>query len=217
MNVFTAIATVVNKPELRYTSNNQTPIATLKLTIKEYGEGEITIDANAWGKFGEEAASTWGPGTVLIVGGALNVIQSEKNGLKTSNPCLNISSAQILTTEAVPFCQVVIAGNVGQDVDARHFESGKNNAKTSLAVRRSAKDTDWFALEAWGKTAVTMDQYVTKGSKIGVVGSLKIETWTDKATQVERSKPVIKVDRIEFLGSKREEGYVESRVTSDDF
>lgn len=35
-------------------------------------------------------------------------------------------------------------------------------------------------------------------------GALKIETWSDRATGANRSKPVIKVDRLDLLGSKRD-------------
>jgi single-strand DNA-binding protein len=38
---------------------------------------------------------------------------------------------------------------------------------------------------------------------IGVQGSLKIETWSDNKAS-NRSKPVIKVDRLDLLGSKQD-------------
>jgi single-strand DNA-binding protein len=46
--------------------------------------------------------------------------------------------------------------------------------------------------------------YVKKGSLIGIQGSLKIETWNDRNSGASRSKPVIRVDRMELLGSKRD-------------
>lgn len=59
-------------------------------------------------------------------------------------------------------------------------------------------------MELWGKTAEVAANYVRKGSLIGVQGSLKIETWSDRATGANRSKPVIKVERMDLLGSKRD-------------
>ncbi len=44
-----------------------------------------------------------------------------------------------------------------------------------------------------------------KGKLIGVQGSLKIDRWNDRTTGAERTSPVIRVDRFEFLGSKRDE------------
>ncbi|HBB31373.1 MAG TPA: single-stranded DNA-binding protein [Cyanobacteria bacterium UBA8803] len=46
--------------------------------------------------------------------------------------------------------------------------------------------------------------YVHKGTLIGVQGALKIETWSDRVTGANRSKPVIKVERLDLLGSKRD-------------
>ena len=55
-----------------------------------------------------------------------------------------------------------------------------------------------------GKTAETAGNYVRKGSLIGVTGSLKFEHWQDRNSGSNRSKPVIRVDRLELLGSKRD-------------
>jgi single-strand DNA-binding protein len=45
---------------------------------------------------------------------------------------------------------------------------------------------------------------VRKGSLLGIIGSFKLDRWTDRATGEDRSKPVIRVDRLELLGSKRD-------------
>jgi single-strand DNA-binding protein len=62
----------------------------------------------------------------------------------------------------------------------------------------------WF--EGSGKCVCTeiAKNYAKKGSQIGVKGSLEIETWTDKATGTERSRPVVKVDTLDLLGSKKD-------------
>lgn len=56
----------------------------------------------------------------------------------------------------------------------------------------------------WGKTAEIAGNYVKQGKQIGVQGSFKIQTWTDRNTGGMRSRPVIKVDRLDLLGSKRD-------------
>ena len=43
-----------------------------------------------------------------------------------------------------------------------------------------------------------------KGSLLGIIGSFKLDRWTDRASGEERSKPVVRVDRLELLGSKRD-------------
>ncbi|NER21195.1 MAG: single-stranded DNA-binding protein [Symploca sp. SIO1C2] len=103
---------------------------------------------------------------------------------------------------------VNLVGRVGMDPDVRYFESGTVKCRLTLAVNRFSRNSDqpdWFNLELWGKNAETAANYVRKGKLIGVQGSLKIDRWSDRATGVERTSPVVRVDRFEFLGSKRDE------------
>ncbi len=102
---------------------------------------------------------------------------------------------------------VTLVGRVGGEPDTKHFESGSMKSSVTLAVNRATKNSDqpdWFNLEFWGKPAEIVDKYVRKGSLIGVKGALKFETWTDKATGALRSKPVIVVEKLDLLGSKRD-------------
>ena len=46
--------------------------------------------------------------------------------------------------------------------------------------------------------------YVKKGSLLGIIGSFKLDRWSDRNSGEERSKPVVRVDRLELLGSKRD-------------
>jgi single-strand DNA-binding protein len=59
-------------------------------------------------------------------------------------------------------------------------------------------------LELWGKTAEIANSYVRKGKQIAVRGSLKLDSWNDRSTGVLRSSPVINVDDLQLLGSKRD-------------
>jgi single-strand DNA-binding protein len=102
---------------------------------------------------------------------------------------------------------VHLVGRAGGDPQVRYFESGSVVCNFTLAVNRpTSRDDqpDWFNLEIWGKTAEVAANYVKKGSLIGIQGSLKIETWSDRSTGANRSKPVIRVDRLDLLGSKRD-------------
>lgn len=102
---------------------------------------------------------------------------------------------------------VTLVGRVGTDPDVKYFDSGSVVCNLTLAVRRpSAKDDkpDWFNLELWGKTAEVAANYVRKGSLIGVSGSLKFDHWTDRTSGAPRSKPVIRVDRLDLLGSRKD-------------
>ena len=102
--------------------------------------------------------------------------------------------------------QVTPVGRAGRDPEVRYFESGTMVANFTLATRGHKADSepDWHNLEIWGKQAQVAADYVRKGSLIGVVGSLRTSKWTDRTTGEERTKPVIHVDRLELLGSRRD-------------
>jgi single-strand DNA-binding protein len=101
---------------------------------------------------------------------------------------------------------VSLVGRAGRDPEVRYLATGSVVANLTLAVNRRSRDEppDWFNLEIWGKQAGVAADYVRKGSLLGVTGSFKFERWTDKATGEERSKPVIRVDRLDLLGSRRD-------------
>ena len=102
---------------------------------------------------------------------------------------------------------VTLVGRAGGDPDVKYFESGNVVCNLTLAVKRRSRNSDqpdWFNLEIWGRSAEVAANYVRKGSLIGVTGSLKLESWQDRATGATRSKPVIRVERLELLGSRRD-------------
>ena len=93
---------------------------------------------------------------------------------------------------------VTLVGRAGRDPEVRYFESGSVVANLTLAVNRRSRDDepDWFNLEIWGKQAQVAADYVKKGSLLGIIGSFKLDRWTDRTTGEERTKPVVRVDRL---------------------
>ena len=102
---------------------------------------------------------------------------------------------------------VNLVGRAGAAPEIIHFQSGTVLCKLPLAVNRRSRNSDqpdWFDLKMWGKTAEIAGNYVRKGNLIGIQGYLEIETWADKNTGGQRSRPTIKVSRLDLLGSKRD-------------
>jgi single-strand DNA-binding protein len=102
---------------------------------------------------------------------------------------------------------VSLVGRVGTEPDVRYFESGSVVCKLTLAVDRRTRNNeqpDWFNLELWGKNAEIAAQYVRKGSLVGITGALKFDHWKDRSTGMDRNQPVVRVDRLDLLGSKRD-------------
>ncbi len=106
----------------------------------------------------------------------------------------------------MPINSVTLVGRAGRDPEVRYFESGTVVANLTMAVNRRNRndEPDWFNLEIWGKQAQVAADYVKKGSLIGITGSFKLDSWKDRNTGEDRNKPVVRVDRLELLGSKRD-------------
>ena len=113
---------------------------------------------------------------------------------------------------------VTLVGRVGNAPEPRYFDDGKVVLNLSLAVKRKyhslerkvrnirsgEEETDWFPLEFWGRDAEYITNYVEKGSRLGITGSLTQDGWVDKTTGEQRRKPKIIVRHIDILESKAE-------------
>jgi single-strand DNA-binding protein len=115
------------------------------------------------------------------------------------------------------FNKVILAGNLTRDPELRYTPKGMAIAKFGLAVNRSWRDGEsgeikeevtFVDIDAFGKTAETIGQYLKKGRPILIEGRLKLDTWDDKQTQQKRSKLGVVVEAFTFLdsGSTREGG-----------
>lgn len=100
--------------------------------------------------------------------------------------------------------KVLLTGCIGKDLDLKYTQgSGTAIAKGTLAVKREFKkdETDWINLVAFGKIAETMAQYLTKGSKIGVVGRIQTGSY-DAQDGTKRYTTDVIVESFEFLSSR---------------
>ena len=78
------------------------------------------------------------------------------------------------------FHTIIIAGNLGRDPEMRYTPSGQAVTNFSVATNRQytasdrnqVKETTWFRVSTWGKTAEVCNQYLRKGSKVLVEGRL---------------------------------------------
>jgi single-strand DNA-binding protein len=75
---------------------------------------------------------------------------------------------------------IIIAGNLGRDPEMRYTPGGQAVTNFSVATNRQytasdgqqVKETIWFRISTWGKTAEICNQYLKKGSKVLVEGRL---------------------------------------------
>mgnify|MGYP003466657145 CR=1 FL=1 len=76
------------------------------------------------------------------------------------------------------------------------------------------EDTQWHRVILWGKTAETLQDYLTKGKQIYVEGKLQTRKWKDK-DGVEREWRVNRTDALGFMGGAQntnEECYLFSKM-----
>jgi single-strand DNA-binding protein len=194
---------ISSQPQLRY-SNNDKPVSEFFLSFQNVSKSESIkqIKCIGFGKIAESIAQLK-QGQGVVLDGSINITNKEYNGTKTKVTEFKISALDVVSAP-VNINSVSIAGRTGSDPEVKYFESGTNKTSVSLAVRRTSDQTDWFDLEAWGKTAEVMGNYVRKGGLIGISGQLKLEEWTDRNSGELRSKPVISVNQLDLLGSKQE-------------
>ena len=86
--------------------------------------------------------------------------------------------------------KVILVGNVGQDPEIRTTGDGREIASLSIATSESWKDkssgekrekTEWHRLVIFSQGLVgVVKNYVKKGSKLYIEGSLQTRKWTDK-------------------------------------
>lgn len=83
---------------------------------------------------------------------------------------------------------VQLTGHLGNDVQILQIANGSKKASFSLAVNSSytsaggetKKETSWFNIVAWGKTAETMAESLKKGQEVGIEGKIVSRKYTDK-------------------------------------
>ena len=105
--------------------------------------------------------------------------------------------------------KIFLSGNLTRDPEVRYTQTGKAYARMGIAVRRQfskEKDAvDFFNLTAFNKTAEFCANYMTKGTRVLVEGTLQTSTYENKDGVKVNSVDIL-VDNIEFAGSKRAEG-----------
>jgi len=112
------------------------------------------------------------------------------------------------------FNKVILAGNLTRDPELRYTPKGSAVAKIGLAVNRTWKtesgetkeEVSFIDIEAWGRQAEVIAQYMRKGRPLLVEGRLKLDTWEDKNTHQKQSKLKVVLEGFSFIDSKGAEG-----------
>ena len=114
---------------------------------------------------------------------------------------------------------IIIVGNLGRDPEMRYTPSGQAVTNFSVATNRQytgsdgapVKETTWFRVSTWGKTAETCNQYLKKGSKVLIEGRLTSDPSTGGPRMWTRQDGTsacsyeISANTVRFLSSRGED------------
>lgn len=104
---------------------------------------------------------------------------------------------------------VVLVGRTTRDIDLRRTGNGTAVASFTLAVNRDFKtndgqEADFIQCVAWKKTAELLEQYVHKGDRIALNGSIRTRNYEDSHGRTVYVTEVL-VNHVEFLETKNRE------------
>lgn len=108
--------------------------------------------------------------------------------------------------------KVILIGNIGKDPETRSFPDGGSITNASIATTETWKNrqtgnqessTEWHRVVFKNRLAEIAAQYLSKGSKVYVEGSLKTRKWTNQQGQDQYSTEV-HVRELQMLDSRSE-------------
>ena len=85
--------------------------------------------------------------------------------------------------------KVILIGNLGADPETRAMPSGMSVANIRVATSENRKDkqsgeqkerTEWHNVAMFGRLGEIAGEYLKKGSKVYIEGSLRTRKWQDK-------------------------------------
>ncbi len=106
--------------------------------------------------------------------------------------------------------KVILVGNIGGDPEVRYMPNGNAVATLSLATSESWKDketgnkqerTEWHRVVCFNRLGEIVGEYVRKGSKLYVEGSLRTRKWQDQQGQDRYTTEIVASD-IQMLDGK---------------
>ncbi len=124
--------------------------------------------------------------------------------------------------------KVILLGNLGIDPDIRAMQNGKKVCNLSVATSDSWKDketgekkdkTEWHRVVVFNEGLVgVIEQYVKKGQKLYIEGTLRTRKWTDDSGTEKYTTEVIVSgfgDRIDMIGGKGNNEQIPDDLSDD--
>ncbi|HQW52910.1 MAG TPA: single-stranded DNA-binding protein [Acinetobacter sp.] len=108
--------------------------------------------------------------------------------------------------------KVILVGTLGKDPETKTFPNGGSLTQFSIATSESWTDktsgerkeqTEWHRIVLPNRLGEIAQQYLHKGSKVYIEGSLRTRQWTDQNGQ-ERYSTEVRGDSMQMLDSRQQ-------------
>jgi len=107
-------------------------------------------------------------------------------------------------------------GRLTRGAEMKYTSGGAAICSFSIATDSRVKKGDqwidepsYWDVDLWGKTAESVNQYLTKGKLVAISGSIRIEKWENDGQP--RQKVRVNADTITLLGGKEGHGEEQGR------
>lgn len=105
--------------------------------------------------------------------------------------------------------KVILIGNLGRDPETRYSQSGSAVTNFSLATSESWRDrssgeqqdrTEWHNVVCFARLAEIAGEYLRKGSKVYIEGSLRTSSWEQEGQKKYRTEVMAR--ELQMLDSR---------------
>ena len=111
--------------------------------------------------------------------------------------------------------KIIITGRMTKDPEVKMTQNQIEVCSFTVAVDRifkkadGTRECDFISCVAWRQQAKLLGQYFSKGSRIGIIGSIQTRDYKDKDDKKVYVTEVV-VDEIEFIDSKKDSEHADT-------
>lgn len=120
--------------------------------------------------------------------------------------------------------KVILIGNLGNDPEVRYTPNGNAVANVVLATSTSWRDkqtgelqerTEWHRIVFFNRLAEIVAEYLKKGSKVYIEGSLRTRKWQDKSG-IDRYTTEVIANEMHMLDSRSHHHHEQQASTTNE-
>jgi single-strand DNA-binding protein len=107
---------------------------------------------------------------------------------------------------------VILSGNLGNDPELRHTASGKAVCSFRIGTQEYKDETEWHNVVCWDVIAEVAGKYLTKGSRVNILGRIQHTKSESNGKTFYRDQVVVSPGGLEFVGKAPKDRAAENRA-----